>query len=229
MPHRLLFMSSWLTVWWHRDCCGSIKKMTSYLLWKWREARGSYLHLDFNVFNLDWTQRAFQKYACQHSIPRYSREQDLGHSKLSEVSQMGLSWCRFGEKQSESSEVPGSQCVCCFGGGQQMPFPRVAGQELMICDHIRVPGEAAGAGSKVTGSLGCKMSPLCHIFPTLQNFVARLSMPLYWIFLFPCFVYRVCSHVGFDLVPFPYTGTWRAFLYLWQCFLLALRVHVMRP
>lgn len=217
VPPRPLFMSSWLTVCWHRDCCGSVKNMSSYPLWKWREARGSYLHWDFNVFNLNWTQRAFQRYACQHSIPRYPREQDLGLSKLSEVSQMGLTWCRFGEKQSESSEVPGSRCVGCFWGGWRMPFPRVAGQELMVCGHVRVPGKAAGAGSQVTGGLGCKRSPLCHIFPTLQNFVARLGSMPFIGFLFPCFVI-VCSHVGFDLVSFPYTGTWRTFLYFLASF-----------
>lgn len=69
-----------------------------------------------------------------------------------------------------------------------MPFPRVAGQELMVCGHVRVPGEAAGAGSQVTGGLGCKRSPLCHIIPTLQNFVARLGSMPFIGFLFPCFV-----------------------------------------
>lgn len=44
--------------------------------------------------------------------------------------------------------------VCAAsGGGQQMPFPTVAGQELIVCSHIRVPGEAVGAGSQVSGGL----------------------------------------------------------------------------
>lgn len=110
-----------------------------------------------------------------------------------------------------------SVCVLLLGG-QQMPFPIVAVQELIVCSHIRVPGEAVGAGSQVSGVLWCKRSPLYHIFPTLQNFVARLSMSLYWISFSPRFIYRVCSHGGFDLVPFPYTGTWKAFLYLCASF-----------
>lgn len=87
-----------------------------------------------------------------------------------------------------------SVCVLLLGRGRQMPFPIVAGQELIVCSHIRVPGEAVGAGSQVSGGLWCKRSPLYHIFLTLQNFVARLSMPLYWISFFPV------SFTGFALM-----------------------------
>lgn len=106
-------------------------------------------------------------------------------------------------------------CVLLLGG-QQMPFPIVAGQELIVCGHIRVPGEAVGAGSQVSGGLWCKRFPLYHIFPTLQNSV-DVNATLLDLF-FPRFIYRVCSHGGFDLVPFPYTGTWKAFLYLCASF-----------
>lgn len=117
-------------------------------------------------------------------------------------------------------------CVLLLGG-RQMPFPIVAGQELIVCSHIRVPGEAVGAGSQVSGGLWCKRSPFYHIFPTLQNFVDVNAILL--DLFFPPFHLQGLLSWRFRSCPFPIHWDMEG-ISLLACLILAFRVHVlMRP
>jgi hypothetical protein len=128
-----------------------------------------------------------------------------------------------------SHEVPRiSVCVLSLGTSLMVPSPPTSGQALVVVWLYQPPKSNYWCWfTHPIGVQACKISLLCYIFPTHQNVASSLnSMLLFWILLFFCFSYRVCSCLVFRSCPLSIYHNMDEGFSWHACFLLVFRVYI---